>query len=117
MAMRRQFLLGLSVMLVAGCAHQFALTTGGTSVKLVERSQLPDGCRVIADVSIGIPPAAEIAATEDELRILMRNKAADVGADHLVIERTERLPGAEGADHFVGSASAYACAPVVTSGE
>jgi hypothetical protein len=117
MATPRQFLLGLSVLLLTGCAHQFALTTGGTSVQLVEHGQLPDGCRVIADVSIGVPPDASVAATEAELAILMRNKAADMGADHLVIERSERRPGPNGVDSFVGSARAYACHAVAPDGE
>ena len=108
-AIRRLSLLVLSLTILAGCAHQFALTTGGTNVKLIERSQLPDGCRVIADVSIGIPPDASVANTEAELRILMRNKAADMGATHVVVEQTEQRPGPDGIDHYVGSASAYGC--------
>lgn len=117
MAIPRRFLIGLSVTFLAGCAHQFALTTGGASVQLVEHAQLPDGCRVIAEVSIGVPPDASVAATEAELAILMRNKAADMGADHLVVERTERRPGPNGVDSFVGSTSAYACHAVAPGGE
>jgi hypothetical protein len=116
MAIRRQLLLGLSLTMFVGCAHTFTLTTGGTKVKLVEHSALPDGCRVIADVSIGIPPDAAVANSEAELSILFRNKAADMGADHVVVEQTEQRPGADGINHYVGSASAYACTPVATSG-
>lgn len=116
-ALRRPFLLVLSLTILAGCAHQFALTTGGTSVKLIEHSQLPAGCRVIADVSIGIPPDASVANTEAELRILMRNKAADMGATHVVVEQTEQRPGTDGVDHFVGSASAYGCTAPTAAAE
>ena len=117
MAIRRHLLLlGLSLLTFVGCAHTFALTSEGTRVQLVEHSALPDGCRVIGDVSIGIPPDASVANSEAELAILFRNKAAEMGADHVVVEQTEQRPGSDGIDHYVGSASAYGCTAVATSG-
>lgn len=108
---------GFSASLLCGCAHQFALTAGGARVQRVERSQLPDGCRMVGDVSIGIPPDAALAATEAELLILMRNKAAGMGADHVVVEQSEQRPGADGVGHYVGMGSSYVCTPVTAGGE
>ena len=107
----------LSMTVLVGCAHQFALTAGGAAVQRVDRTHLPDGCRVVGDVSIGIPPDAAVAATEAELEILMRNKAAGMGADHIVVEQSELRPGADGVGHYVGSGSAYVCTPVTSGGE
>ena len=102
---------------VAGCAHQFALTTAGTHVQRVERSALPDGCRVVGDVSIGLPPDASLATTEAELMILMRNKAAPTGADHIVVEQSQSQTGSDGVAHWVGSGSAYVCTAVTAGGD
>ncbi len=108
---------GVLAALAMGCGHELALTTGGTHVQRVERPQLPDSCRVVGDVSIGIPPDAAIARSEAELTILMRNKAADMGADHIVVERSEARPGAGGVTNYIGSASAYNCTVITGGGE
>lgn len=105
----KQLAVGLCAALALGCGHELVLTTGGTTVQRVERSALPDGCRVVGDVSIGIPPDAALARSEDELTILMRNKAADMGADHVVVERSEHRPVEGQPGTWVGSGVAYSC--------
>jgi len=105
----RQLVVGVSAALAIGCATSIVLTGGGTAVQKVDRAQLPDGCRVVGDVSIGVPPDAAHPETEADLFILMRNKAAEMGADHIVVERSELRPESGGRGHYVGSASAYVC--------
>lgn len=113
----RQLVVGVGAMFALGCGHELALTSAGTRVQHVDRAHLPDGCRVVGDVSIGIPPDAAVANSEAELSILMRNKAADMGADHIVIERTEPRPQAGGVTHYIGSGVAYTCTAIPRVGE
>ena len=58
---------------------------------------------MLGDVSIGIPPDAARPRTEEQLVILMRNRAAESGATHVMVEsREQRGTGTE--EHWAGRA-------------
>jgi hypothetical protein len=108
----RVFLL-FSALALGACSTAIALTDRGTTVTEVGATGMPDGCALIGDVSIGIPPDAGRPGTEAELVILMRNKAGQMGGTHVLVEsRTHRDDdGPNG--HWVGRGRAYRCDPSV----
>ena len=67
------------VVSVIGCSTSIALTDAGSRVQHIPRTEIPAGCRLVGDVAIGIPPDAATPRTEEELSILMRNKAGQEG--------------------------------------
>ena len=98
----------VAALLATACGPNIGLTERGTTVQQVERMALPDGCRLVGDVAIGIPPDAGRPRTEEQLSMLMRNKAGELGANHVVVEFSEPRGTGSGA-HFVGSGTAYSC--------
>lgn len=66
---------------------------------------------MLGDTSIGIPPDAGRPGTEAELVILMRNRAAQMGATHLLVESRQRHDDGEGREHWTGRGRAYRCEP------
>lgn len=94
----------------AGCSTSIVLTDKGQGVSHVTDAEKPGGCRLIGDVSIGVPPDAARPPTEDDLVTLMRNKAGTMGGSHLVVDaRDQRNPESETGSYWVGRGRAYAC--------
>lgn len=93
-----------------GCSTSIALTDKGQGVSRVTDAEKPGGCRLIGDVSIGVPPDAARPPTEDDLVTLMRNKAGTMGGTHVVVDsRDQRNPESETGSYWVGHGRAYAC--------
>ncbi len=93
---------------LAGCSTALTLTEEGRTVHEVSQADVPDGCRLMSNVVIGMPPDGARPRTEAELAILMRNKAAEVGGTHVVIEFREQRGTGDAAYH-VGRGTAYSC--------
>jgi len=93
----------------AGCSSAIALTDEGTRVRRVTDAEKPGGCRLLGDVSIGVPPDAARPRTEDELILLMRNKAGEAGGDHLVVDASEQRNATSERPYWTGRGRAYAC--------
>ncbi len=100
----------LACVFAIGCGGGIALTDSGATVERLERQEMPAGCRMVADVTIGIPPDAARPSTEEQLVMLMRNKAGERGANRVVVEWTEPRTTAS-KTHWVGGGTAYACDP------
>jgi hypothetical protein len=77
-------------------------------VQEVTAANVPPGCRLLGDVSIGIPPDAGRPRTEEQLVMLMRNKAAELGGTHVLVESREQRTEA-GQQHYVGRGVTYVC--------
>ena len=92
------------VVALAGCVGGIQLTERGSAVQHVTQAQMPGGCRLVGDVAIGLPPDAARPRTEEQLSMLMRNKAGEMGANHVVTETSEQRTDA-GTDHWVGPVS------------
>lgn len=100
----------IALLLGVGCSTGIQLTDRGTNVQMLTRAEMPPGCHVVGDVAIGIPPDAARPRTEEQLAVLMRNKAGEMGATHVLIEQSDqRTEG--GTQHYVGRGSAYHCEP------
>lgn len=106
--MRRPKLLTPIALLAAGCATGIVLTDPGARVQDVAPTEVPAGCEMLGDVSIGIPPDAARPRTEEELVTLMRNKAAESGATHVMVESREQR-GTATEPAYAGRARAYRC--------
>jgi hypothetical protein len=104
-------LLALLALSFCACSTTLQLTERGTTVTALDGSDVPDGCTIVGDVAIGIPPDAGRPPTEEELVILMRNKTGQMGGTHLVIEMRDRREDA-GSVHYVGRGRAYRCVEV-----
>ncbi len=111
MSASRVFVVLLCLALGA-CSTALQLTDHGTLVTAVEGRDVPDGCSIIGDVGIGIPPDAGRPGTEEELVILMRNKAGQMGGTHVLIETRDRREDG-GSVHWVGRGRAYRCVEIV----
>lgn len=110
--MRSLRLLSVSfVLLLGACSTAIALTDHGTAVTEVGSTGLPDGCTMLGDVSIGIPPDAGHPGTEAELVILMRNKAGQMGGTHVLVESRHQQDDGHGTSHWTGRGRAYRCDP------
>lgn len=94
---------------LSACSTAITLTDRGSVVTEVGASGMPDGCTLIGDVSIGIPPDAGRPGTEAELVILMRNKAGQLGGSHVLVESRHREDDGGGAGHWIGRGRAYWC--------
>jgi hypothetical protein len=99
-----------SAVALAGCTTGTALTAEGLRVEHVTQADLPGGCNFIADVPIGIAPDGSRPRTEDELSILLRNKAGEQGGDHVVTDFSEQR-GTADEPRFVGRGRSYRCPP------
>jgi len=99
------------VLLLGACSTAIALTDRGTAVTEVGATGLPDGCTMLGDVSIGIPPDAGHPGTEEELVILMRNKAGQMGGTHVLVESRHRVEDSASSAHWTGRGRAYRCDP------
>ena len=115
MSSSRVLVLFLALALGA-CSTALQLTDRGTLVSAVESSSIPDGCSIVGDVGIGIPPDAGRPSTEEELIILMRNKTGLMNGTHLVVEMRDRREDG-GSVHYVGRGRAYRCVEVVPAEE
>jgi hypothetical protein len=104
-------LLVLLTLGLGACSTALQLTDRGTLVTPIEGTHVPDGCTIVGDVGIGIPPDAGHPGTEEELVILMRNKTAEMGGSHVVIEMRDRREDG-GSVHYVGRGRAYHCVEV-----
>lgn len=102
---------------LVACSTAISLTDRGTAVTEVGATGMPDGCSLIGDVSIGIPPDAARPATEEELVVLMRNKAGQMGGTHVLVESRQRHDDGHGEAHFTGRGRAYRCDPSVAPTE
>lgn len=98
-----------TALIATGCATGITLTERGSRVTNVSQADAPFGCELMGDVGIGIPPDAARPRTEDQLVILMRNKAAEIGATHVVVDMSEQRTGNAGEIYYVGRGRAYAC--------
>jgi hypothetical protein len=103
----------LSVLALGACSTSIALTDRGTAVTQVGSTGMPDGCSLIGDVSIGLPPDAGRPGSEDELVILMRNKAGQLGGTHVLVESRQRHEDGGGEAHWSGRGRAYRCDPAL----
>src|ERR1700753_4155961 len=101
----------LSALAAGACPTAIALTDRGTQVVEIGATGTPDGCTMLGDVSIGVPPDAGHPGTETELVILMRNKAGRMGGTHVVVESRQRRDDGGGASHWTGRGRAYRCDP------
>ena len=99
----------LTAVLVMGCSTSLQLTAEGERVRHVSRADMPTSCNLLGDVAIGIPPDAARPRTEEELSILLRNKAGREGGNHVVTDMSERREDSNGAPYFRGRGIAYAC--------
>ena len=106
-----------AALLLIVCSTAIALTSGGTAVSEVPSTGLPDRCTMLGDTSIGIPPDAGRPGTEAELVILMRNRAAQMGATHVLVESRQRHDDGEGRAHWSGRGRAYRCEASATPAE
>ena len=98
----------VAALLATGCTLGISLTDRGTAVSEIAQADVPPGCTLVGDVAIGIPPDAARPRTEEQLVILMRNKAGEMGATHVVV--VSRVPRGEGGSaHYVGQGTAYRC--------
>ncbi len=107
----RILLVLLSVLALCACSTAIALTERGTTVAEVGATGMPDGCTMLGDVSIGIPPDAGHPGTEEELVILMRNKAGQMGGTHVLVESRHRQDDGHDSAHWIGRGRAYRCDP------
>jgi hypothetical protein len=107
----RSLVLMLTLVGAGACSTAIALTDRGTAVTEVGSTGMPDGCSLVGDVSIGIPPDAARPATEAELVILMRNKAGQMGGTHVLVESRVRRDDGGGRAHYLGRGRAYRCDP------
>lgn len=98
------------VVALVGCSTALQLTEEGSSVRHVTRADMPASCRLIGDVTIGIPPDAAQPHSEEELSILLRNKAGREGGNLVVTEMSERREDSTGEPYWRGRGSAYRCA-------
>jgi hypothetical protein len=95
--------------LCCACSAGISLTQRGTLVHHVERVDMPTGCNLLGDVSIGIPPDAARPHSQEELLILMRNKAGELGGNYVVVDQSSNHPGNQGETIYSGRGIAYAC--------
>lgn len=102
--MGRMLVATLAIAIATGCTTGIALTDRGSQVRRAADADLPPGCRLLGDVAIGIPPDAARPRTEEQLEMLMRNKAGEVGATHVIVEHSE-----DRGEHWVGRGRAYRC--------
>ena len=100
----RELTVIVALVVATGCTTGIALTDRGAHVTRVAAADVPAGCRLVGDVAVGTPPDAGRPRTEEQLEMLMRNKAGESGATHVLIEQSE-LRG----EHWVGRGIAYAC--------
>ena len=106
--MKNMLLTSIVALAAAGCSTGIVLTDRGARVHDVSPTEVPGGCTMLGDVSIGIPPDAARPRTEEQLVILMRNRAAESGATHVMVEsREQRGTGTE--EHWAGRARGYRC--------
>lgn len=105
----------VSVLALGACSTAIALTDRGTTVTEVGATGMPDGCSLIADVSIGLPPDAGRPGSEQELLILMRNKAGQMGGTHVLVESRQRHDDGHGEAHWTGRGRAYRCDPALAT--
>ena len=106
----------VAVLLATGCSTGITLTSAGEGVRRVSAADAPPGCNLLGDVAIGIPPDAARPRTEEELVILMRNKAGLLGGNHVVVDSTdERRDEGATEPHWVGRGVAYACPDEATA--
>ena len=97
------------VVLLVGCSTAIQLTDAGSVVRHVTRADMPTSCRLLGDVAIGIPPDAARPSSEEELSILLRNKAGREGGNLVVTEMSERREDSAGQPYYRGRGSAYRC--------
>jgi hypothetical protein len=102
------FICLLLLLLVIGCA---SLTEGGKNVQIVTKQEAPQNCKLIGDIAIGevYDGSTSIADTMvamsiGQLKVKMRNQAAEKGANFLVIDTIERK-----SDGYAGTGRAYLC--------
>ena len=109
MRMGGLLLIGLALA-ASGCSTGITLTSAGERVRHIQAADTPIGCNLLGDVAIGIPPDAARPRTEEAMITLMRNKAGEQGATHVVVESSEsRRTEGEAEAHWVGRGIAYAC--------
>lgn len=101
----------LAAVVLTACTTGVALTDGGRTVTRTTDAEKPEGCRLIGDVAIGIPPDAAQPRTEEELVMLMRNKTADMGGTHVVVDMSEERNAGTERPNWVGRGRAYDCPP------
>ena len=107
--MTRSFSSLIAILLCAGCATGISLTTRGSLVRNVPPNDVPVGCNVLGDVPIGIPPDAARPHSQEELVILMRNKAGELGGNYVIVDSSDHGAGPDGAVYYFGRGRAYSC--------
>lgn len=109
--MRRSTItLTVALGLAAACTTGIQLTDKGERTRELSMTDMPSGCRLIGDVTIGLPPDAGRPPTREDLIKLMRNRAGQNGGNVVVVDfAEERNPNDEEARHWVGRARSYTC--------
>jgi hypothetical protein len=107
--MKPLLLVFLAAGALCGCATGITLTTRGARVQNVGLADMPTGCEVLGDVPIGIPPDAARPHSEEELVILMRNKAGELGGNYVLVDSSDRRTGPANEVFWVGRGRAYHC--------
>ena len=106
----------LLLLTLLACAPGVGLSPAGSRVAHVERQDLPYGCRVVADVPVGVAPDASRAGDEEQFVLLLRNKSGHLGATHVVTDHSERR-GTGSQTRWVGRGRAYRCGEAAPPGE
>jgi len=102
--------LAVALGLAAACTTGIQLTDKGEKTRELSMADMPSGCRLVGDVTIGLPPDAGRPPTRDDLVKLMRNRAGQNGGNVVVVDfAEERNPNDEDARHWVGRGRAYTC--------
>jgi hypothetical protein len=99
----------LFTIVALGCSSAIVLTDEGQTVQRVTDAEKPGGCRLLGDVAIGVPPDAARPRTEEELFVLMRNKAGEADGTHVVVDSTEQRDASTERPYWVGRGRSYAC--------
>ncbi|MEM9194996.1 MAG: hypothetical protein AAGF12_37810 [Myxococcota bacterium] len=99
---------GLALFFV-GCSTAILLTPAGQRVNAVDDAERPASCRLIRDIPIGIPPDGAQPPTEEEMVFLMRNKAGEENATHLVVDYRELQNPDGNRPYWTGRGRAYRC--------
>lgn len=108
---------GAIMVLLAACSSAIVLTDEGQTVRRVTDAEKPGGCSLLGDVAIGVPPDAARPRTEDELVMLMRNKAGEADGTHLVVDSTEQRDAQTERPYWIGRGRAYRCPEETTPPE
>jgi hypothetical protein len=111
MSSRLAVIIVTALFAATGCSTAIALTDKGRLVHVSSDAELPMGCNLIGDIPIGLEADAARPRTEDELVILMRNKAGAQGGTHVIVDSKDQRGETEEGRRWVGRGRGYNCPP------